>query len=128
VPAGFWEGFKDPKFSDMPQIYKDEYLKIKDRASLMNMFRKDAQRMGNFKGWTDEEVGSIKAPSLIVIGDRDLPTPEHAAKMHRLIQNSRLAILPGIHGGYMGEAMSWGSKSKMPALFVEMINEFLADK
>src|SRR6478752_2163170 len=23
VPAGFWEGFKQPKFSDMPQVYKD---------------------------------------------------------------------------------------------------------
>jgi pimeloyl-ACP methyl ester carboxylesterase len=128
VPPGFWDGFKDPKFSDMPQIYKDEYLKIKDQAGLMNMFRKDSQRMGNFKGWTDEEVNSIKAPSLIVIGDRDLPTPEHVAKMHRLIQNSRLAILPGTHGSYMGEAMSWGSQSKMPALFVAMVNEFLTDK
>lgn len=128
VPAGFWEGFKNAKFSDMPQIYKDEYLKIKDQASLMRMFKQDAQRMANFKGWTDEEVSSIKAPSLIVIGDQDLPTPEHVSKMHRLIQGSRLAILPGNHGSYMGEAMSWGSKSNIPALFVEMVNEFLADK
>jgi len=126
VPAGFWEGFKDPKFSDMPQIYKDEYLKIKDQAGLMNMFKQDSRRMANFKGWSDEEVGSIKAPSLIVIGDQDLPSPEHAAKMNRLIQNSRLSILPGNHGSYMGEAMSWGSKSKIPALFVELVNEFLA--
>lgn len=127
VPPAFWEGFKNAKFSDMPQIYKDEYLKIKDGAGLMNMFKQDVQRMANFKGWTDEEVSSIKAPSLIVIGDRDLPSPDHVAKMHRLIQNSRLAILPGTHGSYMGEVMSWGSKSKIPALFVEMVNEFLAN-
>lgn len=125
VPAPFWEGFKEPKFSDMPQVYKDEYLKIKDQAGLMNMFKKDAQRMANFKGWTDEEINSIKAPSLIVIGDQDLPSPEYVAKMHRLIKNSRLAILPGTHGSYMGEAMSWGSKSTIPALFAGMVNEFL---
>lgn len=125
VPEAFWEGFKDPKFSDMPQIYKDEYLKIKDQSGLMNMFKKDAQRMANFKGWTDEQISSIKAPSLIVIGDQDLPSPEHVAKMHHLIQNSRLAILPGTHGSYMGEAMSWGSQSKIPLLFVELVNEFL---
>jgi len=35
--------------------------------------------------------------------------------------------LPGTHGSYIGEAMSWGSRSKIPALFVEMVNEFLAD-
>ena len=30
VPAGFWEGFKQPQFSDMPQVYKVEFLKIRN--------------------------------------------------------------------------------------------------
>lgn len=126
VPEDFWHGFNEPKFSDMPQVYKDEFLKTGDQAGLTNMFNKDVQRMRTFKGWPEDVIRSITAPALIVIGDRDLPTPEHAAEMYRLLPHSRLAILPGTHGSYMGEAMSAGTNSKIPGLFVAMLDEFLA--
>jgi pimeloyl-ACP methyl ester carboxylesterase len=127
IPAGFWKGFENPKFSDMPQIYKDEYLKIGTQDGLMNMFNKDVQRMLTFKDWTDDQLRSIQSPTLVVIGDRDLPTPEHAVKMTRLFPHGRLAILPGTHGSYMGEAFSPEHESKIPELFVAMVNEFLAE-
>jgi len=126
VPDWFWKGFDNPKFSDMPQIYKDEYLKINDQAALMNMFNKDVQRMKNFKDWSDEDIRSIQAPALIVIGDQDLPLPEHAAAMSRLLPHGRLAILPGHHGEYFGEALFTKNNSKAPEAFVEILNEFLA--
>ena len=126
VPAWFWKGFDNPKFSDMPQIYKDEYLKINDQAALMNMFNKDVQRMKNFKDWSDEDIRSIQAPTLIVIGDQDLPLPEHAAAMSRLLPHGRLAILPGRHGEYFGEALFTKNNSKEPEAFAEILNEFLA--
>lgn len=126
APAGFWKGFDNPKFSDMPQIYKDEYLKIKDEAALMNMFNKDVQRMYNFKDWKKEDIASIQAPTLVVIGDRDLPTPEHAAEMARLLPHGRLAILPGGHGEYFGEAFFPDKGSKMPEVFTTLIEDFLA--
>ncbi|WP_202925377.1 alpha/beta fold hydrolase [Mucilaginibacter sp. 14171R-50] len=85
APEGFWKGFEKPDFSHMPQIYKDEYLKIGTQHGLMNMFNKDVQRMLNFKGWTDEQLKSIQAPAFVIIGDQDLPTPEHAAKMARTL-------------------------------------------
>ncbi|SDE99115.1 Pimeloyl-ACP methyl ester carboxylesterase [Mucilaginibacter pineti] len=127
APAGFWEGMKHAKFSDMPQVYKDEYLKINnDQAALLNMFNKDAQRMQTFKDWTEADLRSITAPALVVIGDHDLPTPAHAVEMSQLLPNGRLAILPGTHGSYMGEIMSPDANSKVPEFFVAMINEFLA--
>lgn len=30
-------------------------------------------------------------------------TPEHALEMHKQITNSELAIIPGVHGEYIGE-------------------------
>ena len=127
APAGFWKGFDNPKFSDMPQVYKDEYLKINnDPAALLNMFNKDAHRMLTFKDWTDEEIRSIQSPSLIVIGDHDLTLPEHAVQMYRMIPHSRLAILPGTHGSYFGEAMSADGNTATTEFFVAMVNEFLA--
>ena len=127
APEAFWKGFEKPDFSHMPQVYKDEYLKIGTQEGLMNMFNKDVQRMYTFKGWTDEDLQKIQAPSLVVIGDQDLPTPEHAAKMSHTLPHGRLAILPGTHGSYIGEAFLPKPESKIPDLFVAMVNEFLAE-
>jgi pimeloyl-ACP methyl ester carboxylesterase len=125
--AGFWDGFPTATLNNIPQIYRDEYLKItNDPARLQNMFDKDVARMLAFKGWSDEDIISIKAPVFIVLGNYDVVTPEHAVKMYRIFPNARLAILPGNHGSYMGEAMSPDLSSKIPELFVGMIDEFLA--
>jgi len=127
VPAGFWQGFAGATLGNMPQVYKDEFLKISNsQVALLNMFNKDVERMRNFKDWSVEDIRSIKAPALVVIGDHDLPTPEHAVEMSRLLPSGRLAILPGTHGSYMGEAMSPDPGSKVPELFAAMIDEFLA--
>ncbi|HEV2110335.1 MAG TPA: alpha/beta hydrolase [Gammaproteobacteria bacterium] len=127
APAAFWDGMAHAKFSDMPQIYKDAYLKINpDPAALLAMFKRDSQRMQAFKGWTDAQIRSIQAPAFIVIGDQDLVLPEHALKMSRLMPHARLAIMPGIHGGYLGEAMTPDTGSKQPECFAAMVDEFLA--
>ena len=126
VPAAFWKGFDKPDFNQMPQVYKDEYLKTGTPGGLMNMLNKDVQRMHAFKGWTDDDLRKIKAPAFVVIGDQDLPTPEHAAQMARLLPHGRLAILPGTHGSYIGEAFIPKPESQIPDLFVAMVNEFLA--
>src|ERR1051325_10175818 len=86
APAGFWAGMAKAQFSDMPQLYKDAYLKINpDPAGLLNMFHKDAARMQGFQGWTDADIRSIGAPTLVVIGDRDVVRPEHAVEMSELL-------------------------------------------
>ncbi|WP_374948426.1 alpha/beta fold hydrolase [Mucilaginibacter sp.] len=127
VSPEFWKGFEQPDFKYMPQVYKDEYLKIGTAEGLMNMFNKDVERMHNFTGWTDEQLKSITAPTFVVIGNQDLPTPEHAAKMSRLFPKGQMAVLPGTHGSYIGEAYLPKPESKIPDLFVDMVNEFLID-
>lgn len=125
---GFWDFMNKSTFADMPQIYKDEYLKINpDPDGLLTMYSRDAVRMQTFKDWKDEDLKSIKAPSLIVIGDQDVVRHEHAIEMARLIPNARLSILPGNHGNYLGEILSAGSAGKMPMLFLEMVNGYLAE-
>jgi len=54
------------------------------------------KKMGlEWKGFTREQMKSIKAPVLIKLGDRNVVRPEHAVEMFRLIPNSRLAVFPG---------------------------------
>jgi len=126
VPEVFWQGLATAKLSDMPQLYQDEFLSITHSpAGLQNMFDKDVRRMVHFTGWTDEDIRSIQAPTLIVAGDRDAPTPEHTVAMYRLLPQGRLVILPGYHGEYMGEALFPNASNERVSGFVAMVNEFL---
>ena len=49
-------------------------------------------------GFSREEVQSIKAPSLIIVGDGDIVTPEHAVEMFRTIPDAQLCVVP--HAGH----------------------------
>ncbi|MBK7441668.1 MAG: hypothetical protein IPI65_09110 [Bacteroidetes bacterium] len=112
----------------MPQQLKDAFLKVNpDSAALYQMYSRDVARMQSFPDISVEEMLSIKSPAFIIIGDKDVTTPEHAAEMHKLLSNSRLAIIPGGHGDYIGE-ITTAYDSVLIAATVNMINEFLLDE
>jgi pimeloyl-ACP methyl ester carboxylesterase len=93
---GFWESFKHAKLTDLPPQLRDAYLKVAPRPDdLIQMFAKSVRQMLDFKGWTPEEIQSIKAPTLVMIGDQDIVRPEHAVRMFRLLPHAQLAVLPG---------------------------------
>jgi pimeloyl-ACP methyl ester carboxylesterase len=50
--------------------------------------------MLEFVDWTPQEIASVVAPTLIIIGDRDVVRPEHAVEMFRLLPHAKLAVLP----------------------------------
>jgi pimeloyl-ACP methyl ester carboxylesterase len=84
--------------------------------------------MVDFKDIPDEKIKSIQVPTLIIIGDKDVITPEHAIEMHKLIMNSELAIIPGGHGEYIGEITILKSDFKESDFVVPMIERFLNKK
>ncbi len=49
-------------------------------------------------GFSRGEVQSIKAPTLIIVGDGDIVTPEHAVEMFRTIPDVQLCVVP--HAGH----------------------------
>lgn len=104
VPEQFWGFMKQARLENMPAALKEAYQKVAtDPGHLQVMHDRDAKRMVNFKDIPDALLKSIRSPTLIIVGDRDVITPEHAIEMHRLIANSQLAIIPGGHGEYIGE-------------------------
>ena len=122
----FWESLNHSTLKDMPQLLKDTYTKVApDSNDLSKMYEKDKKRMIEFENWKAEDIHSINAPTLIVIGDEDVVRPEHAVEMFRLSPHARLSILPGIHGAYIGEVTSGMEHSKIPDLIVSIIEEFL---
>ena len=67
----------------MPQLLKDGYKKVApDSNNLSKMF--DKKRMVEFRDWKVEDIHSINAPALIIIGDDDVVRPEHAVEMFQL--------------------------------------------
>jgi pimeloyl-ACP methyl ester carboxylesterase len=121
-----WNFMRSADISNMPQALKDAFLKVNpDPVKLKTMHDKDADRMRNFKDVPDADVRSIRAPTLILIGDRDVVKPEHAVELTQLITNSRLLVLVGGHGDYFGEASVTQQASRAPDRTAELIGEFL---
>ena len=122
----FWEGFKHIRLENMPKVLRDAFLAVNDdQAALQNMFDKDVQRLVAFQGWSDDQMKSIQSPTLVINGNHDVGSVEHAIEMYRAIPNSELAIFPGGHGDYLGaiETMPDGRWTKFNA--VHLIEEFL---
>ena len=126
APEWFWGFMEQAKLENMPEQLKTGYIKVAaDPNGIQVMHDRDAKRMVNFKDIPDEQIKSIKAPTLIIIGDKDMITPEHAIELQRQISHSELAIIPGGHGDYMGEITTIKPGFKTSDLVVPMIEKFL---
>jgi pimeloyl-ACP methyl ester carboxylesterase len=80
--------------------------------------------------WPAKDIAAIKAPTLVIVGDQDVVTPEHAVEMFRLLgggkpgdmgnppPDDQLAILPGTShiGVFMLAADTFG---EMAANFID---------
>jgi pimeloyl-ACP methyl ester carboxylesterase len=121
-----WEFMEKAEFSNMPQPLKDDFLRVNpDERQLRTMHDKDAERMRNFEDVPDERVRSLRARTLIVVGDRDVVRLDHAVELTHLMPGARLLVLPGGHGEYLGEVVAMQPGSRYPELTAELIREFL---
>jgi pimeloyl-ACP methyl ester carboxylesterase len=87
--------------------WHDEYMRLAPNPEAFpTLVEKVKQLNGSYRDLSAEEIRSIKAPTLIILGDSDIIRPEHAVEMFRLLgggvagdnmglPNSRLAVLPG---------------------------------
>ncbi len=66
-------------------------------------------------------------PTLVLLGDRDVITPEHAVQLSQLVKHGQLAIFPGAqHGQYLGAAEVPRPSEQLLGLAVATIEAFLA--
>ena len=98
---------RDPSHQPAPEIAalmptEEDFAEMQagfaDNPSGPEQFERTFGQMNAFItsdwGWSDEELASIAAPSLLVLGDTDFAPVEHAAGMATLIQDAQLAVLP----------------------------------
>lgn len=128
APPEFWSMMKQVDFSNMPQPLKDAFAKVNpDPKQLRAMHDKDARRMQTFQDVPDSDVRAIRAKTLVVIGDRDIPKLEHAVELTQLIPGARLMVLPGGHGDYLGDVLTTPRPSNYPELTAALIEAFLTE-
>jgi pimeloyl-ACP methyl ester carboxylesterase len=75
--------------------FRDAYLRLSPHPDHFDEFLSALSRSNaDLQGWSDEQLAGITAPTLLVFGDHDFVTIEHAALMQHLIPGSHLAVLP----------------------------------
>jgi pimeloyl-ACP methyl ester carboxylesterase/uncharacterized protein YndB with AHSA1/START domain len=87
--------FEHPPTADSSyiQFQRESYRKV---APDPNYWPRIYDKVGNIQwvGFSKEELASIKAPMLIVLGDHDFVRVEHAVETVRLIPRAELAVIP----------------------------------
>jgi pimeloyl-ACP methyl ester carboxylesterase len=125
-PEGMHEDLTDPAkmatstrmptaqdFADM----RDAYTKLSPHPDRFDAFIATmSSSNADLQGWSDEQLAGITAPTLLITGDHDFVTIEHAALMKRLIPGAHLAVLPNT---------THMSAPRRPELLVPMLAEFL---
>jgi pimeloyl-ACP methyl ester carboxylesterase len=77
--------------NELRELYEAEAPRPEDWPVLVEKVR---QQVVALEGWTPEQLQGLTAPTLVIIGDEDIVTPEHALDIVRLIPNAHLAVLP----------------------------------
>jgi len=108
--------------------FQEEYARIAPNPEdWPTLIAKGRELDGRVQDWLPEDIRSIEAPALIIVGDFDIVRPEHAVEMFRLLgggvagdvaglPNSQLAILPGTAHVALVQRSAW---------LLSMIGEFL---
>jgi len=108
---------KRATLEDMPAELREAYLRVAPNPEDLPTFHnKCVKRMLEFKDWRPEDIQSIDAPTMVMIGDTDIVRPEHGVEMFRLLLHAQLAVLPGTDHMTLVERRDW---------LVSMIEAFL---
>lgn len=93
---------------DMPSELRDAYTRVAPRPEDWPTLVAKVARLGvEFQGWRPEDIRSIEAPTLVMIGDADIVRPEHAVELFRLLPHAQLAVLPGTDHGMRLDQPEW---------------------
>ena len=71
-----------------------EYRGSRRSRRVRRVRRKDRGVVRSIEGWSAGHLAKLRAPTLILVGDTDFVTVEHAGEMLELTPNGQLAVLP----------------------------------
>jgi pimeloyl-ACP methyl ester carboxylesterase len=95
LQPGLVEFFESATAEDLGPEMRDLYASVAPNPDdWPTLVEKVMQQALAFEGWSPEQLQTINAPVLFVIGDADIVRPEHAVEMVHLLPYANLAVLP----------------------------------
>jgi pimeloyl-ACP methyl ester carboxylesterase len=104
-PDGYHDDIRDPALQATSRRMPTErdfremteaYARVApDPGHFEAFMAKVSTAVAAFEGWQEDEVRAVRAPTLLVVGDNDFVTLEHAILMRALLPDAQLAVLPG---------------------------------
>jgi pimeloyl-ACP methyl ester carboxylesterase len=94
---------------DIPEL-REAYAKTAPNPEHWPTLVAKVKKPGEFEGWQGwrlEDIRSINAPALVMVGDADIVRLEHAVQMFRLLPHAQLAVLPGTDHGTLLQRPDW---------------------
>jgi pimeloyl-ACP methyl ester carboxylesterase len=94
-------GTAEPDWERLPtaadrQMMEDDYRRVApDPSHFHQHLARTSALVAAFRGWSAGQLASLRAPTLLLIGDNDFVRIDHAAQMLGLIPGAQLAVLPG---------------------------------
>lgn len=96
LPPGFFDGMRQATLASMPAQFRENYTRLSPHPDrLQSFFEKSVRRMLDFRDLPAAVVKGVDAPVLLLVGDRDVVSVEHAAEVLRLLPRAELAVVPG---------------------------------
>ena len=83
-----------PTQADFQEMHDAYDAVAPDPAHFDEFAAKNSTLVHEFPGWTDE-LRSLRAPTLLIFGDRDFSPLPDVAELFDLLPNAQLAVLPG---------------------------------
>ena len=76
--------------------FREAYTKVAPAPeNWPRLSEKEKEMYFAFEGYPESELAKLRAPLMVMLGDRDFTRIEHATALFRLVPNGRLAVLPG---------------------------------
>ncbi|WP_341840723.1 alpha/beta hydrolase [Chitinophaga caseinilytica] len=117
--------FRKADAAGMPPVLRNAYTTASPQPDPDTFVAKLMGRLLTFKDWQPDMLRAIKQPVLVLAGNHDVATMAHTVEMYQLFPNGQLAIFPGAHGTYLGEAAALDPASNAPARTAALVIEFL---
>ncbi|MBV8758252.1 MAG: alpha/beta fold hydrolase [Deltaproteobacteria bacterium] len=120
MPPQFWEGMGHATLANMPPTLMRAFEAAQpDPAMRQRMFEQQVALMQHFTDIPDASLRAITAPALVLVGDHDVMSVEHATSLAHLLR-AQLIVFPGAgHGTYLGSLDAGGGDPTAARLAIE---------
>jgi len=129
LPDALWSSFDHATPDHMPATLREAALATAPNPETFpHMFAKQVELMKTFRDLDVVDLRRITVPTLVILGDADIMSVEHASE-HARILSAKLAVVPGSgHGDYLGTLEAAKPSARLAELGATMIEAFLADE